>query len=72
MADEDEDAVLIEIVDRLREKFPTVDPIRVEQIVNTAFFHFQDARIREFVPVIAEREARTALRAQASSPRAVA
>jgi hypothetical protein len=49
---------LTDIADRLAARFPHITRARVIEIVGEIHQHFDDAPIREFVPVLVEREAR--------------
>lgn len=57
----DEDVVFTEIADRLRERYPQASPDDIEQALDRARHHFDGAKVRDFVPVLVEREARAAL-----------
>ena len=51
-----------EVIERLVDQFPDVPADSVRAIVNAAWEEFSDSRIRDFVPVLAERNARQQLR----------
>ena len=53
--------VLTDIADRLTARFPHIARARVIQIVGEIHQHFDESPIREFVPVLVEREARQRL-----------
>ncbi|WJL95640.1 hypothetical protein QSU92_17290 [Microbacterium sp. ET2] len=57
----DEDVVFAEIADRLRERYPQASPVDIEAALGRAREHFHDARVRDFIPVLVEREARAVL-----------
>lgn len=57
----DEDAAFAEIAERLTERYPHVPSDRIDAAVEEARRHFDHARVRDFVPVLAEREARARL-----------
>ncbi|MFC7262133.1 three-helix bundle dimerization domain-containing protein [Streptomyces lutosisoli] len=48
---------------RLRAAYPSVDAVTVEATVTAAYDSFHQARIRAYVPILAERRSRRALRA---------
>jgi hypothetical protein len=50
-----------EVVQRLRDRYPDIDPDRVHAVVADAHRVFDGRPIRDFVPVFVERAARTAL-----------
>ena len=52
---------LIEVVERLRQRFPDIDEERVRSAVADAHQAFDGNPIRDFVPVFVERTARDAL-----------
>jgi hypothetical protein len=56
-----EDEALASVVGRLTEKFPDVPQPEVASVVEDARHHFDDAKVRDFVPVLVEREARDRL-----------
>ncbi len=53
---------------RLREEFSSVPVRTIERIVNEVHAGFEGCRIREFIPLLVERESRDRLRLQHSSP----
>jgi hypothetical protein len=55
------------LVDRLQQRFPHVPPPAIRDIVDRACRGFAGARIRDFVPVLVEREALDELRSQGRS-----
>jgi len=57
----DEDQALSDVVDRLEERFPSRDRSEIERAVADAHSHFERAKVRDFVPVLVEREARARL-----------
>ncbi|MCE9515518.1 MAG: hypothetical protein NTY24_13895 [Mycobacterium sp.] len=57
----DEQILLAELVERLTESCPTVPPETVAEVVHSLHARFNEAPIREFVPLLVEREARMAL-----------
>jgi hypothetical protein len=56
-----EHAALDMAKDRLRRRFPDVPPERLTATVDGLYHSFDDSRIRTFVPVLVEHEAREAL-----------
>jgi len=54
----DEDTAFREILVRLTEKYPDVAPERVASIVDGVRAEMSTAKVRDFVPVLAEREAK--------------
>jgi len=57
----DEDAARAEVVERLAERFPQTAPVEIIAAVDEAYTSFEQATVRDFVPVLAEREARARL-----------
>lgn len=57
----DEQAQLAEVVQRLTIDYPNVAPTAVIEVVNELHARFNGARLREYVPMLVERNARTAL-----------
>ncbi|GEM31510.1 hypothetical protein NN3_25170 [Nocardia neocaledoniensis NBRC 108232] len=56
MANE-EDKHISEVVTRLEQRYPQIDADTVADIVHNAFQHFATSPIREFVPLLVERNA---------------
>ncbi|BDV31888.1 three-helix bundle dimerization domain-containing protein [Microbacterium terricola] len=54
------------VVHRLRERFPDVPEAEVVAAVRAAHASMDDARVRDFVPVLVERAAKTTLKARSS------
>ncbi|MEW2118820.1 three-helix bundle dimerization domain-containing protein [Streptomyces sp. NPDC005474] len=57
-----------DIVARLRAAWPTVDKATVDAVVRSAYESFREARVRSYVPILAERRARKALSAAVGGP----
>ncbi len=68
----DEAVARQEIIDRLGLAYPDVEPSKVEAIVLEAYAGMADAKVRDFVPVLVEREAKARIKAsriaEATSP----
>ncbi|WZH35600.1 MAG: hypothetical protein PIR02_12530 [Microbacterium enclense] len=56
-----QESAISEIVERLKEQFPGISPQTVRAAVDAARDHFSRARIKDFVPLFIEREARAHL-----------
>ena len=52
---------LDEVRHRLEKRYPTTSPENVELAVAVAYESLRNARIREFIPVLVEREAKDRL-----------
>jgi hypothetical protein len=62
VADESPDGAIRDVAQRLEDAYrDRCTPEQVSTAVSAAFEHFKDSRIRDFVPVLAERVARGAL-----------
>jgi hypothetical protein len=61
MATEDEERAVERVVDRLSARFTHLPKQRVSQEVQTAYHQFDSARIREFVPIMVEKQAKDRL-----------
>jgi hypothetical protein len=46
---------------RLRSRHPDMSPDRVDATVENVYHHYDESRVRTFVPVLVEHEARTEL-----------
>lgn len=57
----DPDAAISEIIERLESRYPTIDPHDVRTAVEAARQHFARARVKDFVPLFIERDARARL-----------
>ena len=60
-ADPNEAAVIDEIVERLETRFPNRSSGAVRSAVEEARAHFSQARVKDFVPLFIEREAKARL-----------
>ena len=54
---EDEGRAIDEVVDRLSTKYPSVPAADILRQVNALLAKFSDSAVRDFVPVLVEREA---------------
>ena len=59
--DIDEDAAIQDVIDRLAERFPKLPPTQIADAVFEARDSFARAQVRDFVPLLVEREARARL-----------
>lgn len=57
----DEDRQVAQVADRLLAVFPHHDPATIREIVNAVRHRFDDAPVRDFVPLLIERHAREQL-----------
>ncbi|GAD82174.1 MULTISPECIES: three-helix bundle dimerization domain-containing protein [Nocardia] len=57
----EEEKHIDEVVARLGRRYPGVDAITISTVVHDAWTHFESARVREFVPLLVERNASQAL-----------
>lgn len=60
-ADPNEAAVIDEIVERLESRFPHQSSGAIRSAVEEARLHFARARVKDFVPLFIEREAKARL-----------
>lgn len=60
----DEQAALQDLARRLGDRYPDVKPELVAAAVKEAADGFAQAHVRDFIPVLVERRAKQALRAQ--------
>lgn len=58
----DESAAMEQVVERLSERFPATDVEIVRQTVAEVHSQFADAHVRDFLPVLIEREAKKRLK----------
>jgi hypothetical protein len=61
----EEDADIEKVVDRLSDRFPTIDRGHVEELAREEQAEFADAPVRDFVPVIVEHKVMEELRTEA-------
>lgn len=59
-----EEAAIAEVVERLSERFPDAPVSQIDAAVQGAYSHFEGAKVRDFIPVLTEREARANLEQQ--------
>ena len=64
--DRDEAHAIEEVIDRLAERFPTLERTHVAEIVHEEWRNLDAGRVRDFVPVLVEHEARERLRQEAA------
>jgi hypothetical protein len=57
----DEQARLDEVVQRLANRYPSLSPDTINEVVHDLHSRFDGALIREFVPLFVERRAHSAL-----------
>jgi hypothetical protein len=57
MATSEETRVLTQVSERLSHRFPQVPSQRVSEVVSTTYHDFDNARIRDFVEILVERDA---------------
>jgi hypothetical protein len=65
---ENEDVAIEHVVDRLTSQFPSVSPDLIEAKVDDVHASFDQAPIRDFVPVIVEHDVREQLREAGNDP----
>ena len=65
---ENEDVAIDHVVDRLTSQFPSVPHEVIETRVTEAHASFEDAPVRDFVPVIVEHDVKEQLREEGNSP----
>ncbi|MET0297149.1 MAG: DUF3562 domain-containing protein [Microbacterium sp.] len=66
----DEQRSMEEIIDRLAVKYDVLPRERVVEVVADVLASLQSAKVRDFVPVLVEREAKTILKPEAKAARA--
>lgn len=66
----DEQRSMDEIIDRLAAKYDVLPRERVAQVVGEALASLQSAKVRDFVPVLVEREAKAILKPEAKAAKA--
>lgn len=57
----DEQAAMDQVVERLAARYPDVSAETIAAIVREVYVTLADARVRDFLPVLVEREAKTRL-----------
>ena len=62
----DENAAMDQVAERLAARFPTVAAETIVAIVREVYLALADARVRDFIPVLVEREAKTRLQLAAA------
>lgn len=61
MGQVDEAAQIAEVMARIAATYPDISTTDIERVVQTVHTGFNDAKVREFVPLLVEREARAVL-----------
>ena len=64
---DDETVAIARVIERLSDRFPTVPPPRIEEVVWAEHRQLDGRPVRNFVPILVEREAKTRLRELAAS-----
>ena len=77
MQPHEEAKALAEVAERLRARFPMVQPDTIDKVVQDYHHEFEGTPIRDFIPVLVEREVREQLRSgqaalETRSPRSTA
>ncbi len=67
LSQEDETRAVTEVAQRLTESFPDVAPDVIQDTVHTSHQRFDGRPIRDFVPVLVERAAKTSLATTATA-----
>ena len=62
----DEDAAMDQVAERLATRFPTMAAETIVTIVREVYAALADAHVRDFIPVLVEREAKTRLQLAAA------
>lgn len=57
----DEETRVADVRDRLRQRFPDLDPGLVDRTVSAAHHELDGASVRDFVPILVEKRARDVL-----------
>ena len=65
-AERDEAHAIDDVVDRLAGRFTSLDRAHIEEIVHDEWHRLDEGRLRDFVPVLVEHEARERLRREAA------
>ncbi|MFG6493342.1 three-helix bundle dimerization domain-containing protein [Microbacterium sp. P03] len=63
----DENAAMDQVVERLTLRFPNLDPVVIRTTVDEAHATMKDAHVRDFLPVLVEREAKKKLKKLAAA-----
>ncbi len=58
----DEERELAEVIDRLTKRFPTASAAEVEGAVNVEYLALEGNPVRDFVPVLVEKQAKKRLK----------
>ena len=58
----DRDTTIADIVDRLSTRFPSYPQATIHEVVAQTYDEFGDARVRDFIEVLVEKQARKRLK----------
>ena len=61
MGQVDEAAQIAEVTARIAVTYPEISTTDIERVVQTVHTGFDDAKVREFIPLLVERKVRTVL-----------
>lgn len=59
--DRDEQSRIVDVVARLQQRFPSIDPDRVERVVRESHHELDGVHVRDFVPILVEKQSRDTL-----------
>ncbi|WEO76585.1 hypothetical protein BJQ94_14620 [Cryobacterium sp. SO2] len=65
MSELDETQAIDQVIDRLSQRFPTLDRDHIVNVVHDEHEHLEEGRVRDFVPVLVEKAAKNRLKREA-------
>lgn len=68
MARTDEAVQIAEVIARISAYYPDISTTDIERVVQTVHTGFDDAKVREFIPLLVERKVRAVLAHRQTSP----
>jgi len=68
MRQKDEATHIAEVIARVAAYYPDISTTDIERVVQTVHTGFDDAKVREFIPLLVERKVRAVLAHRQTSP----
>ena len=71
MSESDETQAIDQVIDRLSQRFPSLERAHIANVVQDEHEQLEEGRVRDFVPVLVEKAAKNRLKKEAKESRAV-
>lgn len=71
MSESGETQAMAQVIDRLSQRFPSLERDQIANVVQEEYGHLEEGRVRDFVPVLVEKAAKNRLKKVAEESRTV-